>query len=75
MEPLTWRLVLGYIWETRAELVAYIGMVLSQLATSGLIEDAKTVGWISFSSSAMMAAVVHGNKWKARKDAKATEQD
>lgn len=75
MEQLSWRLVLMYLWQTRLELVAWLGAVLSQLATSGLVENVKTQGWISFGASALLLLVVHGNKIAEKRNAKATEQD
>lgn len=73
MEQLSLRLILTCLWQARLETVAWLAAVLSQLATSGLVENAKTQGWISFFASALVLAVVHGNKIKANMDAKAVE--
>lgn len=75
MEQSAFRVFLSSLWLERLEIAAWLGVVLSQLATGGLIENAKVQGWVSFTASALVAAVVRGNKIKANRDAKAPEQD
>lgn len=52
-----------WAWEERTKILSYIGMVLAQLGTSGIITEAKTVAWVAFSASAVTAAASHLNDW------------
>lgn len=58
-----------YFWENRTKWVGYVGMALSQLGTSGIIENPKAVAWIAFGASLCTSAVGHFNDWKAKRDA------
>jgi hypothetical protein len=61
--------VVSWIVENRTKVIGYLGIILSQLGTSGLIENAKVVAWIAFASSVCTSAVGHFNDWKAKRDA------
>jgi hypothetical protein len=58
-----------FLWENRTKLIGYVGILLSQLGTSGLIESPKTIAWIAFGASVCTSAVGHFNDWKAKRDA------
>lgn len=62
MTALTW------IWDNRTKLIGYLGAALSQLGTSGLITDAKTVAWIGFAASMCTLAIGHFNDYQKRKE-------
>lgn len=62
-----------YVWENRTKHIGYVGMLLAQLGTSGLVEG-KTQAWIMFASSALTAGIGHYNDWKAKKEAEKAKE-
>ena len=55
------------VWENRTKVLSYLGMLLAQLGTSGIITNAKAVAWVAFAASASTAAVGHLNDWLKRR--------
>lgn len=56
-----------WIWDNRTKLIGYIGAVLSQLGTSGIVASPKVIAWIAFGSSLCTLAIGHFNDYQARK--------
>lgn len=56
-----------WTWENRTKVLSYLGMLLAQLGTSGIITNAKAIAWVAFAASGTTAAVGHLNDWLAKR--------
>lgn len=56
---------MNWLWSHRTKVIGYLGAGLSQLGTSGLIENAKAVAWIAFAASMCTLAIGHFNDYQA----------
>lgn len=57
----------AWAWDERTKILSYIGMVLAQLGTSGVLSNAKAIAWVGFAASASTAAASHINDWLTKR--------
>lgn len=67
MEPKNFREFICLMWHQREGLVNYLGMLLAQLGTSGLISDARAIAWSAFGAFALNQLSQHIRQFKSKK--------
>lgn len=59
--------LLDWLWDNRTKVVGYLGAALAQLATTGLVTNARVVGFIAFAASLCTLAIGHFNDYQNSK--------